>query len=277
MDKLTAHIRLLRPLNLFIGAFSVIIGVAIAGELHQSATIITATLLVVCFNAGANALNDYFDFEIDKINRPNRPLISGLVQRRTALWLGIFLFAVGAMLALRLNLGAALIAIGAALPLMVLYTPLLKGQPLIGNFAVAFILGLTFIFTGAAVGRPEPLLVPAALAFALTLVRELVKDIADVDGDKKSGLNTLPLLIGVDASIVVAINLAFITVFGTLLPVITGYYGMYYLLVALAGVIGPLFYIIYGFMKSPDCETAVMAARILKVATLLGVIAIYLG
>ncbi len=277
MKKLLAHIRLLRPLNLLIGAFSVYIGAAIAGELRQTINVATAALLVVCFNAGANALNDYFDYEIDKVNRPNRPLSSGLVIRNAALVIGIVFFLIGAGLAFRLNLGAALLALFAALPAMILYTPLLKGQPVLGNFAVAFILGLTFIFTGAAVGRPAPLLVPAGLAFGLTLVRELVKDIADVEGDAEAGLKTLPLLVGVDITIVVAINLSFLMVFVTLLPVITGYYGWWYFGVASVGVVAPLFYIIYGFMQYPGPAMAPRAASLLKIATLLGVVAIYLG
>ncbi len=277
MDRIIAHIRLLRPLNLTIGAFSVVIGVAIAGELRQTATVIIATLLVVCFNAAANALNDYFDYEIDKINRPNRPLVTGLVKRDAAKWLGIILFIMGTGLAFKLNLGARFLALGAALPLMVFYTPVLKGQPLIGNIAVALILGLTFLFAGAAVGNPGPLMVPAVLAFGLTLVRELLKDIADVEGDAKSNLHTLPLLVGEGSATITAINLAFLVAVGTMLPFIFNYYNGWYLLVAGIGVFLPLGYIIFALVHKPDPKTAAFSAKLLKIATLMGVIAIYVG
>ncbi len=277
LNKIIANIRLLRPLNLLIGAFSVVIGAAIAGELHQTTTIIFAALLVVCYNAGANAINDYFDYEIDRINRPKRPLVTGLVSRAVAKWLGLALFLVGTALAFKLNLGARFLAIFGALPLMVLYTPVLKGQPLIGNIAVALILGLAFLFAGAAVGNPAPLLVPAALAFSLTLVREMVKDIADMEGDEKAGLRTFPLLVGQSAAIMTVINLAFLVAVGTLFPFITGYYSWHYLVVALIGVITPLFYMVYSLIKSPGADQAAFSAKLLKVATLLGVVAIYLG
>ena len=277
MNKIIAHIRLLRPLNLLIGAFAVFIGAAIAGELRQMATIISAALLVVCYNAGANAINDYCDYAIDKINRPDRPLVTGLVRLETAKWIGIVLFVIGTALAFNLNWGARFLALFGALPLMVFYTPVLKGQPLIGNIAVAMILGLAFLFAGAAVGNPAPLLVPAALAFSLTLVREMVKDIADMEGDEKSGLRTFPLLVGESAAIMTAINLAFLVAVGTLFPFITGYYSWHYLIVALIGVITPLFYMIYVLIKSPGADQAVFSARLLKFATLMGVVAIYLG
>ncbi|MFH1851103.1 MAG: geranylgeranylglycerol-phosphate geranylgeranyltransferase [Candidatus Neomarinimicrobiota bacterium] len=275
--KILGHICLLRPLNLAIGAFSVLIGAAIAGELNQTAAVISAILVVVSFNAGANAINDYCDFEVDKINRPRRPLVAGVVNRNVAKWIGIVLFAGGVLLALQLNPGARLLALLAALPVMLFYSPVLKGQPLLGNLAVAFILGLTFLFAGAAVGNPGPLVVPALLAFGLTLVRELVKDIADIEGDARADLNTFPLLVGLEPAIVVAINLAFLVAAGTLLPFILGHYGIYYLLIATAGVIAPLFYLIYLFTKKPEAGTAVFGARMLKFATIAGVLAIYFG
>ncbi len=277
MNKIIAHIRLLRPLNLLIGAFAVFIGAAIAGELRQTATIISAALLVVCYNAGANAINDYCDYAIDKINRPDRPLVTGLVRLETAKWIGVALFVIGTMLAFNLNWGARFLALFGALPLLAFYTPVLKGQPLIGNIAVAMILGLAFLFAGAAVSNPAPLLIPAALAFSLTLVREMVKDIADMEGDEKSGLRTFPLLVGESAAIMTAINLAFLVAVGTLFPFITGYYSWHYLIVALIGVITPLFYMIYVLIKSPGADRAAFSAKLLKFATLMGVVAIYLG
>ncbi len=277
MEKLIAHIRLLRPLNLSIDAFSIFIGAAIAGELRQTTVITLAMLVVVCYNAGANAINDYFDYKIDKINRPQRPLVTGLVGLSTAKWLGVLLFITGTILAFQLNWGARFLAIAGALPLMVFYTQILKGLPLIGNIAVAMILGLAFLFAGAAVGNPGPLLVPAALAFSLTLVRELIKDIADMDGDRQANLTTFPLLVGEAAAIMTAINLSFLVAAGVFFPFITGYYGWKYLLLAGIGVVLPLFYIIYLLIKDHSTDAAAVAARILKFATIMGVIAVYLG
>lgn len=277
MERVVAHLRLLRPLNLTIGAFAVVIGAAIAGELHRTFTVIIALLVVVCYNAAANAVNDYCDYAIDAVNRPDRPLSRGLVARPTALWLGVALFVIGTALTLYLNWGARLLAVGAALPIMVFYTPVLKGQPLLGNIAVALVLGLAFLFTGAAVGNPAPLLVPAALAFGLTLVRELVKDIADMDGDRQAGLKTLPLTAGLPVAGAVVIGLAALVALGALVPAVLKYYGIWYLILVLVGVDAPLGYLIYSFIARPGSDSARLNARLLKFATIMGVFAIYLG
>ena len=82
----------------------------------------TALCVVVCYNAAANAINDYFDQETDRINRPNRPLISGDVKPQTALFLAIILFTIGTVLAITLPFTATFIAVAIALPLMIFYS-----------------------------------------------------------------------------------------------------------------------------------------------------------
>ena len=77
MKILLAHIKIMRPLNLIIGAFAVIITASILKKMDQISVWVTALCVVVFYNAAANAINDYFDQETDKINRPSRPLISG--------------------------------------------------------------------------------------------------------------------------------------------------------------------------------------------------------
>ena len=80
---------------------------------------IIALFVVFCYNAAANAINDYFDIETDKVNRPNRPLVTGDVKPKTALFLAIFLFFIGTILAFTLTLSATFIAVAIVLPLMV--------------------------------------------------------------------------------------------------------------------------------------------------------------
>ena len=75
------------------------------------------------------------------------------------------------------------IALGLVLPLIIFYTPILKSIPLIGNIVISLMLGLVFIYTEVVVsGSLEHSMIPAILAFSLTLIREIVKDIQDIDG-----------------------------------------------------------------------------------------------
>ena len=142
-----------------------------------------AVLVVMFYTAGANTLNDYFDYKIDKINRPDRAISSGLVLRNHAIVFSLFAFILGTLFALQLNMNSQLVAVGVSLPLIIGYNAKLKNFPLIGNIVVALILSLSFIYAGFVFDNIKPLIIPALLAFGLTLIREIVKDIADVVGD----------------------------------------------------------------------------------------------
>ncbi|MGY8781586.1 MAG: UbiA family prenyltransferase, partial [Fidelibacterota bacterium] len=208
MNTLYSHINLLRPLNVFTSGLAMIIASAILGMLHEIDTVILVMTVVMCYTAAANALNDVVDFEIDKINRPMRPLPSGNVKKQTALFISILLFGTGTLLCLELSEPAKIIGIVIAMPLMVIYSKYLKGIPLLGNIAIAFILGLSFLFCGAAFNNMAPMWIPMVLAFGLTFVRELVKDIADMEGDVSVGLRTFPISAGIDKAIQLTVFLS---------------------------------------------------------------------
>jgi 4-hydroxybenzoate polyprenyltransferase len=277
VSSLNGHIKILRPLNLIIGAVTVLISASILQQLNEIATVLLIIGVVVSYNAAANVINDYCDIDVDRINRPERPLITGGVAPNTAKWLAIILFAFGSLLATQLPLRATLIAFLIAMPLMILYSYYLKARPLVGNISIAFILGLTFIFTGVALGAWQPMLIPAALAFSLTLVRELVKDIADFDGDKSADLTTFPILVGVERAVQLVIILAALTILGTLIPYIMGYFGHAYLILLILGVEIPLIVIVLSFVKNPSNITAKRAAALLKFSTIAGLLAVWAG
>ena len=277
MKKLLAHIKLFRPLNLTIGAVAVIITASILKNIDRVSVWLTAMLVVVCYNAAANAINDYFDLKTDRINRPKRPLVTGIVKPQTALILSIFLFGAGTVLALTLPLSAAIIAIAVALPLMVLYSIWLKGLPLAGNIVIAFILGITFLFVGAALGDVQTMIIPALLAFGLTLTRELIKDIADTEGDTKSGLKTFPVVVGVKQASQLAIMLAVAIAIGAVAPYIFDYYNFWYIIFVIFGVEIPLLITVVLLMKNEQITAAKRSAQLLKFSTIAGVLAVWLG
>ncbi len=277
MKKFFAHIRLLRPINLLTGAFAVWVSGAILNELHQRAELLFAVMTVVLYNAAANALNDYLDVDADRINHPNRPLSTDLVQRKTALILSVLLSVSGSVTALFLPVQATVLAIVVTLPLMIIYNIKLKKLPLVGNAVIAYILGLTFLFSGAAFGNMQPMIIPAMLAFGLTLLRELVKDIEDIDGDTRSGLNTYPVIFGLENAEKLVIGLSFLIAIGILYPWWLGIYGRLYLLAVIAGVEIPLVIITVLFIKDSSDRYAGIATKLLKLSTIAGVLAIYLG
>ena len=192
MTFLLALLQLFRPINLILGTLAVLVSSAIIGSISETGLLIKTILVVVTLNAAANAFNDYIDLETDRINRQKRPLPLGKISRRTAFWSSLILFGMGIVVSSFITLPAFMIATFIATPLMVSYSLWLKGLPLVGNVVVSFILGLTFIFAGASFEQPWGMLTPACLAFGFTLIRELVKDIADIEGDKAINLKTFP-------------------------------------------------------------------------------------
>jgi len=267
-------IKLLRPLNIAVAAFAVLVSAYILGVYEQYFILTCVVIVVIAYNGAANAFNDYCDYEIDLINRPNRPLSRGMITSFQALSFAVILFAIGSVTAFQLPFYARLTAVGVAMPLIIIYSMRLKGTPLLGNISVAMILGLTFVFCGLSFNKLDPMIMPAILAFGLTLVRELIKDIADVEGDNSAGLKTLPLVIGKKKAITVAMIKAVLIGLVSLIPYYLNIYGNYYLILLVIGVEIPLAIVVVLFMKSPSVSTARQSEKLLKFSTIMGLTAI---
>ena len=274
MNLILGFTKLLRPLNIAVAAFAVLVSAYILGVYEQYYILTCVVIVVITYNGAANAFNDYCDYEIDLINRPNRPLSRGMITGFQALSFAIILFGIGSVTAFQLPFYAMLTAVGIAMPLILIYSLRLKGTPLLGNVTVAVILGLTFVFCGLAFNKLIPMVIPAILAFGLTLVRELIKDIADVEGDNSAGLKTLPLVIGKNKAITVTVINTVLIGLGALLPYFFQIYGKYYLILLVIGVEIPLVMIVVLFMKSPSIYTARQSEKLLKFSTIIGLTAI---
>ena len=172
----------------------------------DGAALALAMLSAACIGAAANAINDVFDLEIDRVNRPDRPLPSGTVTVGTAraVWV--------AGSALGIGLGALLSAVHLGLALFSVlllygYSARLKRTPLVGNLAVALVLALALLYGGLAVAAMGGvLLLGAGFAAGTTLAREVAKDIEDAVGDAAEGARTLPLVAGPNVAVGVAVG-----------------------------------------------------------------------
>ena len=271
------HIKLLRPLNVMTSGLAIIIATAILDELNNHHILLITTCVVMLYTAASNALNDALDYEIDLINRPERPIPLGYVSIQSALIISFLLFAFGAALCLQLPDMAIVIGVFISIPLMVTYSTKLKGQYLIGNMVVSFLLGASFLFVGASHEMTSPMLIPMLLAFGLTFLREIIKDVADMEGDLSLGLKTYPIISGMHSSRRVIIVSCLLVGFFSLVPYLIGIYGPGYLLLLLIGVEIPLAIIMFIFFKNPSISSAIFSARVLKFSTLMGLLSIYFG
>ncbi|ELY99902.1 prenyltransferase [Natrialba chahannaoensis JCM 10990] len=232
-ETIRGLLELTRPVNVLAASVLTFIGAFVAGGLGsyplQTGAAVAATGLAV---GAGNAINDYFDREIDRINQPDRAIPRGAVSPRGALVFSIVLFAAAVGLALTLPLEALAIA-GINLLALVAYTEYFKGLPGLGNALVAYLVGSTFLFGAAAVGEIGPAVVLFALAAVATLSREIIKDVEDIEGDREEGLNTLPIAIGERQSLYVATALLVVGVVASPLPYVLGYFELEYLLLVL--------------------------------------------
>ncbi|ELY87650.1 prenyltransferase [Natrialba hulunbeirensis JCM 10989] len=232
-ETIRGLLELTRPVNVLAASVLTFIGAFVAGGLGsyplQTSAAVAATGLAV---GAGNAINDYFDREIDRINQPDRAIPRGAVSPRGALVFSVVLFAAAVALALTLPLAALAVA-GINLLALVAYTEYFKGLPGLGNALVAYLVGSTFLFGAAAVGEIGPAVVLFALAAIATLTREIIKDVEDIEGDREEGLNPLPIAIGERQSLYVATALLVIGVIASPLPYVLGYFELEYLLLVL--------------------------------------------
>ena len=277
MKYLLGYIMIIRPLNVFLGGLTILISSLIIKYEGPAISVILPVFVVMFFTIGANTLNDYFDYEIDKINRPDRAISSGLVLRNHALILSLFSLVVGVLIALRLNKDSQLLSIGVSLPLIIAYNVKLKNYPLIGNIIVSLILAMSFIYAGLVFEKTEPLIIPALLAFGLTLIREIVKDLADIKGDKSAGLMTFPIVYGKKKTIILCTILSLFFGVGSFIPFLTGYYNTFYGISLILMVEIPLAVVVISLLNKPVILTAKRGSKLLKFCTLGGLLSIYIG
>ncbi|OZC01752.1 geranylgeranylglycerol-phosphate geranylgeranyltransferase [Rubricoccus marinus] len=194
-------LRLTRPLNviLFLAA-TALGGALVAGAAAFEGAALGALFLAMgsatLVGAGSNVVNDLYDVEIDRVNRPGRPLAAGTVSARAA-WIFWALLSAGGVLlgSLVSPLHAAISA--ASVALLWVYSAKLKGTVLLGNVAVAAVIGMGVAFGGLAVGPARgPLWAGGLVGAAIVFAREIAKDVEDAEGDRAGGARTLPIVWG---------------------------------------------------------------------------------
>ena len=238
MEQARGAIELMRPGNAVAAGVLTVIGAFVAGGLHRPMLAAFAVAATVFATGGGNAINDYFDREIDAINRPDRPIPRGAIAPRGALAFSIALFVAAVALTLLLPLAAVVIAV-VNLVALVAYTELFKGLPGVGNALVGYLTGSTFLYGGTAVrGDLAPVVVLFVLAASATVAREIVKDVEDLEGDREEGLRTLPIAIGERNALTIAAVFVGVAVIASPVPYLSGTFGAAYLVGLAPAVFG---------------------------------------
>jgi len=181
-------------------------------------------LVLLLLGAAGNVINDYFDRKVDRINKPERLIVGKLVKRRIAMLMhqGLNILALILTLVIVLQTGRWS---GLLFPVLIAsalwwYSPVFKKQPFIGNFMVALMVAAVPCWTGFfeipllrdsytdMMTDPDGvfgelwlwLVAYAVFAFLLTLAREALKDLEDIEGDRLGEYRTLPIIWGEERS-----------------------------------------------------------------------------
>lgn len=271
------YFELFRGKNIFIALFAMFLMLWLVGLDKVNSDFYLGILIVVFIMIGANVLNDIQDFSIDKINRPDSPLVSGNISFQAARWSTFLCFIFAIALGFFIPVAAMKIVLASIL-LLVFYTSVFKPLPLLGNIIVATISALLFIFSGALLGDISAGIIPAFLAFGIHLIREIVKDFEDVEGDRKSGMKTLPIVW--ENKKVVSL-LRYLSVLFLLFLLVLIYTGVYGKLFALLLIIGVIPYFVYFFIemnkKNLTKKDFHRHSQLLKVEMFIGLISMGVG
>ena len=240
MKKLKAIWELMRLEHGVMIAIAILIGslIALKGERLPPFDKFILTFLTALFlEASTFALNDYYDLEIDKKNkRDDRPLVRGDLSPKSALYLFFILFPLGILCSYFVNIACFIIALVTGL-LAILYDVRMKKIKLLGNFYIAYIMAIPFIFGGAAVIAedalffeiPPAIYIVALIAFLTGYGREIMKDVMDFKGDIAKGVRSFPRYIGPRQSNIIAAVFFIIAVALSFLPFFMKRFEIYYL------------------------------------------------
>ncbi len=275
--KFLVFILILRPINFLLSFISIYFAITLSdSSLVLSLKAFAGSLSGALISGAGMIINDILDFEIDKINRPDRPLPSKLISIKAALFYYAILNLIALYLLIHTNLNAFIIGL-ISIIVIFFYSYSFKKRGLIGNFVVGFMTGLAFIFGGVIGGNVESLIFPAIFALMINFAREILKDVEDLEGDKQLGLNTFPIQYGEKKAFIVFSIITELLIVFTFIPYFIEIYNFYYLLIVFLSVDLVLIYVLINVLSNPSRDKLRKFSNLIKYDMIFGLIAIYAG
>ncbi|MBN2602944.1 MAG: UbiA family prenyltransferase [Candidatus Thermoplasmatota archaeon] len=218
-------------------AIAIIIGAYIAEKTSPNFENFILTFCTALFlEASTFALNDYYDYEIDKKNkRIDRPLVRGDLSKNSALYLFLIFFPLGILSSFFVNFTCFVIALMTAI-FAIFYDAVLKKIKFIGNFFIAYVMAIPFVFGEASVLQTKnftlsispAVITVASIAFLSGVGREIMKDVMDFEGDKTAGVKSFPKYLGERVSNFISAVFYLTAILISFLPFFVREYDFYY-------------------------------------------------
>ena len=265
-----------RPLNVLIAGFTILIAAIVTGQFEFSAILVFAILTASFITSGANIVNDIFDIEIDRINKPKRLLPSGKVSLKSAWIYFIISYFLAIILALLSGWFMFIIAFSIGI-LLYTYSSYFKRTVLWGNIVVSFSTAIAFIYGAEAVGHWKAGIIPAFFSLFFHFGREVIKDMQDMEGDLAHNAVTFAGKFGKQNSIFLVNVVFFILILLTLVPYLLNIYNISYLWIVVFGVDLVLAGVSVIIWFRNDVSALGKVSHLLKLDMFVGLIAIYFG
>jgi geranylgeranylglycerol-phosphate geranylgeranyltransferase len=275
MNKIKALYKLTRPINALSGALAVLLGGYVAGT-GEWLNVILAAIATILVTGSANAWNDYLDVEIDRINQPNRVLPSGEINPRYVWVYSAGLTAVALLISAFINLPSFLVVLISSI-ILYLYSWKLKSTVLLGNATVAVISASSAIFGGIAAGNVWPTFWLAIIIATAIMGREVLKTLADYEGDLSQRCQTIATAWGRRPARVTFYFLVAATVWVMMIPYLFNIYSPIYAYIVAFGVYPVMIYIVLRVSQHTSPRQLEKLSQLMKYDFMVWFVAVWLG
>lgn len=264
------------------------------GEPRQFIFLVLASVLIA---AAGYIINDYFDLNIDQVNKPGKVVVNVIISRRWVIFWHMFLSLLGLFFTVSALPIAAywhlVLANFASIILLWFYSTNLKKQLLIGNVLISVLTAwviLVIFFAKYPLSIDSLLLADhneirffrfailyASFAFIISLIREVVKDMEDVEGDRKYGCRTMPILWGMNASkVFVAVWIIVLVAALSVLQIYVIPFGWWHsALYCLLLIILPLLWVLRKLFKAKTPEDFHQLSTAVKLVMFTGILSMF--
>jgi len=278
-------IEIIRPINCLMGALTVIIGLLntrVGIPLDRFfINIILGVFIYIFIAASGMVINDIYDLEIDKINRPERPIPRGSITLKQAKILFIIYLCFGLFLSLLNTIFVSLSILNFVIVSFFgfigwVYAKWGKKSGFLGNLIVgiSFSIGLVY---GAVLNSsfiPPYIWFFFITAFSLLVSREIIKGCEDIEGDKSQGVKTLAIKIGIKNSRNVAVLFALVAIIFFVLPVLTNILNpILFLIFMILGIIEVAYTLVLMLTSKLEKGDLKKISLLLKIGMFIGLIA----
>ncbi len=261
----------------------------------NSIQFLSLVLATMCIAGAGYAINNLQDIQTDLVNKPNKVVVKKNISEHEALTIYFCLTISGALLGLyvsnAIGKNAFFTVFVLAASLLYMYSKTLKPKILIGNIVISFLVAFSILMIGIFDLSPginqqnrsfqlnmlSVLADYAIFAFIINFIREIVKDIEDINGDYKLGMKTLPIVFGQNRSAKICFSLCVIAVILIMYYITTYFYKhTFIILYVLTLVIGPLIYCAIKLFSAQKKSDFSQTSTVLKIVMFTGICSMFL-